>query len=71
MGEPVSYKISPGENVLPFSHSDSVVNKRAGFMNKHLWVTQFNEKELYASGLSSTAFWRRWITKMDTVKKRC
>jgi len=50
MGEPVSYKISPGENVLPFSHSDSVVNKRAGFMNKHLWVTQFNEKELYASG---------------------
>ena len=50
MGEPVSYKISPGENLLPFSHPDSVVNKRAGFMNKHLWVTQFNEKELYASG---------------------
>ena len=50
MNEPVGYTISPGENVLPFSHSDSVVNKRAGFMNGHLWVTQFNEKELYASG---------------------
>ena len=50
MGEPVSYKIFPGENVLPFSHKDSVVNKRAGFMNGHLWVTPFNDKELYASG---------------------
>tara|TARA_B100000579_G_scaffold436247_1_gene461668 strand:- start:8026 stop:9996 length:1971 start_codon:yes stop_codon:yes gene_type:complete len=50
MGEPVSYKIAPGENLLPFSHKDSVVNKRAGFMNAHLWVTQFNNKELYASG---------------------
>ncbi|RZP14193.1 MAG: primary-amine oxidase [Chloroflexi bacterium] len=50
MGEPVSYNISPGENVLPFSHKDSVVNKRAGFMNGHLWVTPFNSKELYASG---------------------
>ena len=50
MGEPVSYNISPGENILPFSHKDSVVNKRAGFMNGHLWVTPFNSKELYASG---------------------
>ena len=51
MGEPVSYKISPGENVLPFFNKDSVVMKRAGFMNGHLWVTPFNKDEMYAAGL--------------------
>tara|TARA_Y100000768_G_scaffold380010_1_gene356520 strand:+ start:254 stop:2221 length:1968 start_codon:yes stop_codon:yes gene_type:complete len=50
MGEPVSYKISPGENLLPFSHKNSVVNKRAGFMNAHLWVTPFDKNQIYASG---------------------
>ena len=50
MGEPVSYKIAPGENVLPFHHSDAVIMKRAAFMNGHVWVTPFNEDEMYAAG---------------------
>jgi primary-amine oxidase len=28
MGEPVSYKLAPGENVLPFHHDDAVIMKR-------------------------------------------
>ena len=50
LGEPVSYKIAPGENVLPFHHSDAVIMKRAAFMNGHVWVTPFNEDEMYAAG---------------------
>ena len=35
MGEPVAYKIAPGENVLPFHHDDAVIMKRAAFMTGH------------------------------------
>ena len=50
MGEPVSYKIAPGENVLPFHHRDAVIMKRAAFMTGHVWVTPFNADEMYAAG---------------------
>lgn len=50
LGQPVGYKIVPGENALPFAHSDSSLIKRAGFITKHLWVTPFNSKELHAAG---------------------
>ncbi len=36
LGQPVSYKLMPGENILPFAHPESSVIKRAGFMTKHL-----------------------------------
>ena len=50
LGHPVSYKVVPGENVLPFHHDDAVIMKRATFMTGHMWVTQYNEKEMYAAG---------------------
>jgi len=50
LGQPVSYKLMPGENILPFAHPESSVIKRAGFMTKHLWVTPYNPDELYAAG---------------------
>ena len=50
LGEPVSYKIAPGENVLPFHHENAVIMKRAAFMTGHMWVTPYNEEELYAAG---------------------
>ena len=50
LGEPVSYKIAPGENVLPFHHKEAVIMKRASFMNGHMWVTPFKENEMYAAG---------------------
>jgi primary-amine oxidase len=50
LGQPVSYKIVPGENVLPFAHPDAPILKRAGFMTKHLWVTPYSDEEKYPTG---------------------
>ena len=50
LGEPVAYKLMPGENVQPFVHPDASVIKRAAFMTKHLWVTPYHPAEKYATG---------------------
>lgn len=50
VGQPVGYKILPGENCLPFAHDDSSVMKRAGFLKNHLYVTPFDADEMYATG---------------------
>ena len=50
LGEPVGYKLMPGENVLPFAAPEAQVTKRAGFMTKHLWVTRYDPRERYAAG---------------------
>ncbi len=50
LGNPVAYKLMPGDNVLPFASSEAAVIKRAGFMTKHVWVTAFDENEKYAAG---------------------
>ncbi|MBO40264.1 MAG: tyramine oxidase [Chloroflexi bacterium] len=50
MGEPVSYKIAPGENVLPFHHDDAVIMKRAAFMTGHMWATEYDRDEMFAAG---------------------
>ncbi len=50
LGEPVAYKLMPGENVLPFAGPDASVTRRAGFMTRHLWVTRHDPRERYAAG---------------------
>jgi primary-amine oxidase len=50
LGEPVAYKLMPGENVLPFAGPAASVTKRAGFMTRHLWVTRHDPRERYAAG---------------------
>lgn len=50
LGRPVSYKLMPGENVLPFAGADSSVLKRAAFMTRHVWVTPYHPRERYAAG---------------------
>ena len=50
LGQPVSYKLSPGENTSAFQHPSAFVSKRAGYMSKHLWVTPYDPEELYATG---------------------
>ena len=49
-GNPVAYKLAPGTNALPFLHPESSVAKRAGFMFKHFWATQYNADEKYPAG---------------------
>lgn len=46
----MGYKIVPGENCMPFAGKKSSVMKRAGFLNKHLFVTKYDPNEKYASG---------------------
>ncbi len=48
--QPVSYKLMPGENILPFAHPEASIIKRAGFMTKHLWVTPYQRDEISATG---------------------
>ena len=48
--KPVGYKLVPGINAMPFQHPESSVGKRAGFMYKHLWVTQYDPDQLYPAG---------------------
>jgi primary-amine oxidase len=50
LGQPVGYKLVPGENVLPFAGPEAAVTKRATFMTKHLWVTRYDPWERYAAG---------------------
>jgi primary-amine oxidase len=50
MGEPVGYKLVPGENILPFAHPEASVTKRGAYMTKHLWVTPYSPDESYPTG---------------------
>ena len=50
VGDPVGYRLVPGENVAPFAATDSVFARRAGFAYKHVWVTPYEAGERYAAG---------------------
>ena len=50
VGQPVSYKLVPSENILPFAHPEASVSKRAGFIRKHLWVTPYSPDEMAPTG---------------------
>ncbi len=50
LGEPVAYRLVPGDNVLPLAQPDSAALQRALFATKHLWVTRYDARERYAAG---------------------
>ncbi|HEY6398452.1 MAG TPA: primary-amine oxidase [Solirubrobacteraceae bacterium] len=50
LGEPVAYRLIPGENVISFAQPDAAVSKRAGFIREHLWVTPNQRDERFAAG---------------------
>jgi primary-amine oxidase len=50
LGEPVGYKLMPGDNTLPFALPESSIMQRAGFSRKHLWVTPYHPAERYPAG---------------------
>lgn len=49
-GGAVGYKLVPGVNGVPFLRPEAPVAKRAGFMFKHFWATQYRADELFAAG---------------------
>ena len=50
VGDPVAYKFMAGDNCIPFASKNAWWRKRAGFVENHVWVTPYNEKELFAAG---------------------
>jgi primary-amine oxidase len=50
VGQPVGYKLMPGDNILPLAHEGSQNHRRAGFTYRHLWVTAYDPAERYAAG---------------------
>lgn len=50
LGEPVGYRLVPGENCPAFAQADASVLRRAGFVTHHLWVTPFRAEERYPAG---------------------
>ncbi len=50
LGEPVAYKLMPGDNALPFVDPKSSVRRRAGYMDNHFWATAYDPKQRYAAG---------------------
>ncbi|MFN0194569.1 MAG: primary-amine oxidase, partial [Aestuariivirga sp.] len=50
VGEHPAYKLVPGANALPFMTRDTPVGRRAQFMFKHFWATQYRADELFPAG---------------------
>jgi primary-amine oxidase len=50
LGEPVGYKFFPGDNAFPFASPNAWWRRRAGFVNRHVWVTPYSAEERYAAG---------------------
>ena len=50
LGQPVGYRLLPGENCPLFVQPDAAVARRAGFLSHQLWVTPYRDDERYAAG---------------------
>lgn len=50
LGEPIAYRLVPGENTIPFAQPDAAVRRRAEFIDHHLAVTPYRPDERYAAG---------------------
>jgi primary-amine oxidase len=50
LSQPTGYALVPGENSLPYAAENSFFRTHAGFVNHHLWVTPYRQKEQYAAG---------------------
>jgi len=50
-GQNTSFIIVPGANSMPFIAPESLVRKRAQFINNHFWATRYNADEIYAAGI--------------------
>jgi primary-amine oxidase len=50
LGQPVAYRLIPGENCSVFAQSDAALMLRAGFTRNHLWITPYRENERFPAG---------------------
>jgi primary-amine oxidase len=50
LGEPVAYRLKPGENGVLLVDPEASVAQRAGFAAHHLWVTPYHPDENFPAG---------------------
>ncbi|KAB8319429.1 primary-amine oxidase [Tolypothrix campylonemoides VB511288] len=50
LGGEIGYTLEPENNTVPYAATESYIRQRAGFVNNHVWVTQYKPEELYAAG---------------------
>jgi primary-amine oxidase len=50
LGDPVAYKLMPGDNVAPMFADDSRFAARGGFARNHVWVTAYDPEQRFAAG---------------------
>lgn len=50
LGHYPGYLLEPGANAFPYSHEDSYIRQRSGFLKHHLWVTEYKPGEMHAAG---------------------
>lgn len=73
LGQPVGYMLAPGHSTVPLVRPESLVRKRAGFIEHHLWVTTYAPEQRYASGdyPNQSRGWQgvqRWTTDDDDLE---
>jgi len=49
-GMPTAWRLVPHKNVLPFASPEAKFQRRAGFLNHNLWVTNYNLNERFPGG---------------------
>jgi primary-amine oxidase len=70
VGEPVAYKFMAGDNCIPYASKNAFWRKRAGFVENHIWVTPYNEKEMFAAGdYPNQSQGGGWAYSMDGAKQ--
>jgi primary-amine oxidase len=50
VGDPVAYKLMPGDNVAPMFSPDCRFAQRGGFTRNHVWVTPYDPEQRFAAG---------------------
>ena len=50
VGVPTAYALVPGDNAVAYQGPQTVLRRRAGFVDAHLWVTPYQPAEMFAAG---------------------
>jgi primary-amine oxidase len=50
LGRPTAYALMPGANVAPAAQPTSPSRRKMRFVDRHLWVTQFDPNEMHPGG---------------------
>jgi len=50
VGEPVGYRLLPGDNSVPLASPNAWWRKRARFVDNHVWVTPYSPDERFGAG---------------------